>query len=122
MSSKLESIVPGLELCKLIPAGAFADSALVWVIAGSKAAIYPRPQALDGDDIPAPTLAEILAALPNGVQVRMRTGGNGRRAYQVYHYSFAEWTTNPAAAALRLWMRCWEDQSDKSDDSDGKEK
>ena len=28
--SKLESIVPPLELCKQIPAGEFEDSALVW--------------------------------------------------------------------------------------------
>lgn len=29
--SNLESIVPPVELCKLIPAGEFEDSALVWV-------------------------------------------------------------------------------------------
>ena len=29
--SKLESIVPPLELCKQIPAGEFEDSALVWL-------------------------------------------------------------------------------------------
>ena len=29
--SKLEKIVPSLELCKKIPAGEFKDSALVWV-------------------------------------------------------------------------------------------
>ena len=29
--SNLESIVPLVELCKLIPAGEFEDSALVWV-------------------------------------------------------------------------------------------
>ena len=28
--SELKDIVPPLELCKLIPAGAFEDSALVW--------------------------------------------------------------------------------------------
>lgn len=28
--SKLESLVPPLELCKLIPAGEFADSAFIW--------------------------------------------------------------------------------------------
>lgn len=29
--SKLESIVPPVELCKQIPGGEFEDSALVWV-------------------------------------------------------------------------------------------
>lgn len=29
--SKLEELVPPLELCKLIPAGEFEDSALVWI-------------------------------------------------------------------------------------------
>ena len=32
--SKLEDIVPPLELCKRIPAGAFEDSALVWTVHG----------------------------------------------------------------------------------------
>ena len=63
--SKLESIVPPVELCKQIPAGEFEDSALVF-----------RPYRMKGDEVvclreefdgfdeyrivPAPTLEEIL--------------------------------------------------------------
>ena len=38
--SKLEDIVPPLELCKLIPAGEFEDSVLVWVFDHQKARKY----------------------------------------------------------------------------------
>lgn len=47
----LESIVPPLELCKQIPTGAFADSALVWTkpwtylnTVGMQPEIAPRPE------------------------------------------------------------------------------
>lgn len=119
--SKLESIVPPLELCKLIPAGGeFEDSVLVWDIHGhgkfdkwhvekrvnrsvrfGDYGIMSPPHA----DIPAPTLAEILAKLPEGVQMRMRTARNRERHFQIYHYSYETWTNLPAAAALRLWLR-----------------
>lgn len=118
--SKLESIVPPLELCKLIPAGEFEDSVLVWDIHGhgkfdkwhvekrvnrsvrfGDYGIMSPPHA----DIPAPTLAEILAKLPEGVQMRMRTARNRERHFQIYHYSYETWTNLPAAAALRMWLR-----------------
>lgn len=118
--SKLESIVPPLELCKQIPAGEFEDSVLVWDIHGhgkfdkwhvekrvnrsvrfGDYGIMSPPHA----DIPAPTLAEILAKLPEGVQVRMRTARNRERHFQIYHYSYETWTNLPAAGALRMWLR-----------------
>lgn len=118
--SKLESIVPPLELCRRIPAGRFEESALVWDIHGhgkfdkwhvekrvnrsvrfGDYGIMSPPHA----DIPAPTLAEILAELPEGVQMRMRTARNRERHFQIYHYSYETWTNLPAAAALRLWFK-----------------
>lgn len=66
--SNLESIVPPVELCKLIPAGEFEDTALVF-----------RPYRMKGDEevclreqwegldvyrmVPAPTLEEVLEAI-----------------------------------------------------------
>lgn len=121
--SKLESIVPPLELCKLIPAGEFEESALVW----KHHEIFFRGidimdqtdrvtfRADEQNDIvstysstryyPAPTLAEILAKLPEGVQMRMRTARNRERHFQIYHYSYETWTNLPAAGALRMWLR-----------------
>ena len=84
--SNLESIVPPLELCKLIPDGEFEDSALVWVyddVVGflcrtsgceqihkkewQLAHNHPRKIAIRrkcGQEIyPAPTLAEILESI-----------------------------------------------------------
>jgi hypothetical protein len=65
----LKNLVPPLELCKLIPAGEFADSALVWETPSSS---FPEDQKFhvfirrrnvfmhNKDMIPAPTLQEIL--------------------------------------------------------------
>ena len=84
--SSIESIVPPLELCKLIPAGKFEDSALVWVyddVVGFLCRTsgceqihkkewqlehnHPRKIAIrrkSGHEIyPAPTLAEILESI-----------------------------------------------------------
>ena len=84
--SRLESIVPPLDLCKMIPAGEFVDSALVWVYDDVVGFIcrtsgceqihkkewqlehnHPRKIAIRrkcGKEIyPAPTLAEILEAI-----------------------------------------------------------
>lgn len=92
--SKLEDIVPPLELCKQIPAGAFEDSALVYRF-DHQSAGKMLPETNEDDRFfyveeremvefsqrdmvnrppmfPAPTLAEILAKLPaaiNGVGV-----------------------------------------------------
>lgn len=121
--SKLEDIVPPLELCKQIPAGEFEKSVLVW----KRHKIFFRGtdimdqtdrvtfRADEQNDIvstyrstryyPAPTLAEILAELPEGVQMRMRTARNGERQFQIYHYSYETWTKLPAAAALWMWLR-----------------
>ena len=37
---KLEDLVPPLKLCRQIPEGAFAESALVWVTCGDVQPIY----------------------------------------------------------------------------------
>lgn len=61
--SKLESIVPPLELCKQIPAGEFEDSALVWVEdEDGIELVMPREVAQYEHDemIPAPTPEEII--------------------------------------------------------------
>ena len=62
----IEDLVPPLELCKKIPEGAFADSALVWTLPfGSNEAIVETRAAADefawGRVVNAPTLAEILS-------------------------------------------------------------
>ena len=63
---KLEEIVPPLDLCKKIPEGCFAESALVWItdFVGGKPIAEPRRYApYDHIAAPAPTLAEILDAI-----------------------------------------------------------
>ena len=68
---KLEDLVPPLALCQRIPAGAFADSALVWVVVGDGSG-GERWYLVERKNVgetkypeihPAPTLAEIMDAL-----------------------------------------------------------
>lgn len=107
--NNLESIVPPLELCKRIPAGKFADSALVWnedeTYPGASAILDVRGNKIFSEgwrNIPAPTLAEIMATLPACTCYRigktwtvalcndtLDNGVKSRRA---------------ATAALRLWL------------------
>ena len=124
-----EDIVPSVELCRKLPKEYFKESIFVWYYDDEE---Y-KPKSKDdykhfklilreylegklqmlagGIDkripayIPAPTLQEILSELPEGVQVRMRSSKSGERHYQVSHYSYTQWTTRPAAAALRMWLR-----------------
>lgn len=69
--SNLESIVPPLELCKLIPAGEFKDSALVWEksekhfqaidVMDYEYKVVTRDESKGG--FPAPTMDEILEGI-----------------------------------------------------------
>ena len=60
----LESIVPTLELCRRIPQGAFADSALIWFFDGTDWWVNAREfDASSEEEFPAPTTDEILAEL-----------------------------------------------------------
>lgn len=69
--SRLENLVPPLELCKQIPAGEFEDSALVWEksekyfqateIIDYEYKVVARDESKGG--FPAPTLEEVLEAI-----------------------------------------------------------
>lgn len=117
--SKLEDIVPPLDLCKQIPAGAFEDSALVWSIRygipGDRIVnlIQRKDYHNGGFIVPAPTLAEILLALSEsgnaytsknevGCVVLHEIPGDE----EWYGYSMRTETdkNNYATAALKLWL------------------
>ena len=115
----LEQFVPPLELCKQIPQGAFADSALVWTESNFTAIIQARyfvteRHVWQPGICPAPTFAEILAALDaifddceydvcvwNAAQP-------GEWGIQIVVFgrtvNHTEYGANPATAALKLWM------------------
>jgi hypothetical protein len=119
---KLEELVPPLELCKLIPAGSFEDCALVWieveipqenkkewrVVAANK--IF---RTCHNPKYPAPTLEEIMEALPHddayndlligySEKVDKLTGWhiyyNGNRKRHCYD-------KRAVTAALKLWLK-----------------
>lgn len=131
--SALEKLVPPLAECKRIPAGMFEDSALVWFDdpeAGKQEVELrgnPYSEALvekfeeSGVRLyPAPTIDEIGAVFPGGLEVNyneqyVRAIGyecNGEGMHEAW--CDEEWCEQktPAAAALRLLARVreWEEE------------
>lgn len=127
--SKLETIVPDFKLCEQIPEGChFYESALVWHTFNKGRAdeytIVMFRQDYD-EDVPAPTLAEILAELPNHIhdasgdkwlvvfdtrnidnQYQVGYAAIDARSKRVTsHGVYRARDENPATAALRLWLR-----------------
>lgn len=110
--NNLESIVPPLELCKFIPEGKFAESALVFNYhecgGGHYTLIERRYAPPDKPLIPAPTLQEILAAIGSSFDARITCEyhfGLWEVAYSYYpQEAFAVDEDNPVIAALRVWL------------------
>lgn len=132
--SKLERIVPLVDLCKQIPAGEFEDSVLVWRDHSCRGYHVSERFAGETSDcrgeqkfdcvgnaglivmkatLPAPTLEEIATATPGGVIVNFaeqyvescKYDSNGESMHE--YWTAEEWSEsrNAAAAALRLWFR-----------------
>ena len=113
--SDLTDLVPPLELCKLIPAGEFADSALVWRVPNSSFPledefyeIHRRDKCeswMKDKQIPAPTLQEIMAEIAFA-QVSIIANKSF-----VIHPRFGKNRyvrcsgNNGATAALKLWLK-----------------
>ena len=109
----LEKIVASLELCKLIPAGEFEDTALVWRERIGNISRDDRVKIREPEDIsykvestevnyfPAPTLVETLKKIPDCVEViRMKEHNHCMKATGlplVHESSLAD-------CALRLWL------------------
>lgn len=128
---KIEELVPTLELCKRIPAVEFEDSALVyfWLSPGNKYIVIQRSETSYMPRIyppcpcgmkyfyPAPTLQEILAALPpygkneqilaccvpDWADFDARVFGENWRVGYTGDCSIND--KNPATAALNLWLK-----------------
>jgi len=113
----LESIIPPLKLCKIIPQGSFADSALVWkeFVTGM---MYPptdwgicaRWQNNPSKECyPATTLSEVLAEL---ITAGVGISGNVIMSNPYYTISTLPYDhdheasdENPVTAAMRLWLK-----------------
>lgn len=136
----LESIVPPLELCNRL--FSFKDSALVWASDYTKPTpewiVIPRRQLENMDYVEwrnAPTLAEILEALPTSISESkekfylylLDTRNKPENDWQVGYAHEAFYglycskkrkarDTNPATAALKLWLEVNGVASDKTPD------
>ena len=111
--SKLEEIVPPLEMCKRIPEGAFGDSALVWFGHSRPVEtldVVPRNELGPVCEeflrkglrvkFPAPTLAEIMEALGDCNIEHFR----GCCEWVIDADASSVTGISAAAAALRLWL------------------
>lgn len=123
--SNLQDLVPPLELCKRIPEGAFAESALVYVTSkyslnhrfGERLFFDELKVKKDYQIIPAPTLQEIFQDTDAVIDITVHCHKknewiidicpNGKRSYR---YTISD---NPATAALTLWLRV--NQPDRTD-------
>ena len=125
----LENLVPPVELCKKIPAGEFADSALSWLDISKELAMFGIADentfcvrerdilekfAYSHERCPAPTLAEIIVEIDN-------LGGWCPTAYRLQNCWTVDYQEdnedgmndvveqrdldNPATAALKLWLK-----------------
>ena len=119
--SKLENIVPPLELCKKIPAGEFEDSVLVWkerigiscddlVKIREPEDISYKVESAEVNYFPAPTLEEtITSLLTYGWLVKIDCRFGLDTFVELYsrtsnkHYT--EYDPSACAAALRLWFK-----------------
>lgn len=115
----LEKIVASLELCKLIPAGEFEDTALVWrerignfsrdvwVKFRAPEDISYKVESAEVNYFPAPTLAEIRRELRN-LSVNVMDGAitvSCRIDPEKTLSETARDDNDVTAAALRLWLR-----------------
>jgi hypothetical protein len=107
--SNLESLVPPLELCKLIPAGEFGDSALVWLninyvtipwkVVARNISNYKMER--NKKKIPAPTLQEIMEKLE---QFSVSCLGKGYQTEAANGWNAVSDDT-ATTAALKLWLK-----------------
>ena len=101
MSKGLEKIVASLELCKLIPAGEFEDTALIHVLSPHGPCVMERPYGTQCEYFPAPTVDEIMEKLDAPVLWR---SDNGKWRCLCNHV-LAQKRENASEAALRMWLR-----------------
>lgn len=109
--SSLQDLVPPVELCRLIPEGSFAQSALYWAeLAGVGMDVFTREcgwcPAFDvcgkcKNTIPAPTLQEIISDLPHDACFGFEQHGDFWISLE-YGPCFSE--RHPPTAALRFWL------------------
>lgn len=109
--SNLKDLVPPMELCKLIPAGEFVDTAFVRI--GNTKIIVLRRSAkwsfANQPHIPAPTLQEIMEELPkDDAYNNLLMEHSLKIGWQVHYPGDRKrhcYDQNPAPAALKLWLK-----------------
>lgn len=119
LDKKLELLVPDFKLCCKIPAGAFEDSIYVWCYESTPVGcmqilVLRSDVGCYESFLPAPTLAEIFAKLPQTASVTWFQQEEYHNKFAVGCYimqnkphkvkRIVEIDDNSATAALRLWL------------------
>jgi len=118
--SKLEDLVPPLELCRKIPFLLFEDSVFLRILwrksrreeVRLRAEVENDPEFAELEDneeiiiYPAPTLAEIIEALHRAeFATAIFSCGDSWMVKAIKHnINEFKWDEKPAAAALKLWL------------------
>lgn len=115
--SKLEKIVPSMELCKKIPEGEFRDTTLVWETYSSKYSIEPvvidretsesTPHEFVKNVYPAPTLNEIMDMLKDITERPNIYYGKLTKTWvcDSMEYLAPIRDKNSVSAAIRMWFK-----------------
>lgn len=107
----LEDLVPPLDLCKQIPEGKLADSALVWCSDHDSWYIDAR-EFCDPYALPAPTVQEILADLAkDGLSPKIHAFMHGENL--LWNIASEKYGESAAEIALKLWFELVEDKEQK---------
>lgn len=115
----LEDLVPPLALCQKIPAGEFAESALMWFSNYHFGGWHVEKRGFaeaftdNGELYPAPTLQEIMEVLPHDDAYNDLLIGYSKKVakftgWHIYYNGDRKrhcYDQNPAAAALKLWLK-----------------
>jgi len=107
--NNLEQLVPPPKMCREIPEGAFADSALVWT-QGIDGMFIDFRDALPEDeegDLPAPTLVEILKE------------GGARMEFEIANLLLmgGEHADTITDSALEAWLDIQKEKQEQPDDA-----
>lgn len=101
----LKKLVPPIELCRKIPTGEFAESAMIWgEINGHEPQLYSSKAKLGKmfEVCPAPTLEEIIRKIRIDLLCGIEHHGNFYVANR--HIGCCD-DERAATAALRLWFQ-----------------
>ena len=117
MEDVMEKLVPSMASCLMIPSGAFQASAIVWNLTvadketGELVGLHLRDDCegwMRKNQIPAPTLEEVIACFPNHIFYICRSSGKWNveaiDRLRMMPTAIGKSTVSSSDAALNVWL------------------